>query len=154
MEFNLGLPPDRPVAICSAAPAALPHLPVMVQSTLALRNQSSYHTQTVEPMFWPRTFAASRLQQMRSRKCSASLRVWHLDQSRQRNRNGNSSDMTNPPNQGAAANLRLAGQLGGSINLSAIDATERAFPAAVVELARQLSQMIPSIMPPWGNEPT
>ena len=41
-----------------------------------------------------------------------------------------------PPNQGAAANRRPAGQSDGSENLSAIVAADRAFPAAVAELLR------------------
>jgi len=40
------------------------------------------------------------------------------------------------PNQGAAANLRTAGQSDGSNNLSAPLAAARAFPATVVELDR------------------
>ncbi|HUE72338.1 MAG TPA: GNAT family N-acetyltransferase [Pirellulaceae bacterium] len=40
------------------------------------------------------------------------------------------------PNQGAAANRRPAGQLGGSGSLPAIVAAHRAFPAAVAELGR------------------
>jgi hypothetical protein len=40
------------------------------------------------------------------------------------------------PNKGAAANRRLAGQLSGSGDLSAIVAVVRAFPAAVAELGR------------------
>ena len=43
---------------------------------------------------------------------------------------------TTRPNQGAAVNRRPAGQLGGSGNLSAIVAADRAFPAAVAELDR------------------
>ena len=39
-------------------------------------------------------------------------------------------------NQGAAANRRSAWQSDGSDNLSAIVATDRAFPAAVAELGR------------------
>jgi hypothetical protein len=41
-----------------------------------------------------------------------------------------------PNNQGAGANRRPAGQSGGSDNLSAIVAADRAFPAAVAELGR------------------
>jgi hypothetical protein len=41
-----------------------------------------------------------------------------------------------PPNHGAAANRRLAWQLSGSGDLSAIVAADRAFPAAVAELGR------------------
>ena len=40
------------------------------------------------------------------------------------------------PNQSAAENRRPAGQLGGSDNLSATVAADRAFPAAVAELGR------------------
>jgi hypothetical protein len=40
------------------------------------------------------------------------------------------------PNQGAAANCRLAGQLDGSNILSATLAADRMFPAAVAELGR------------------
>ena len=42
-----------------------------------------------------------------------------------------------PPNKGAAANRRPAGQSGGSDNLSATLAADRAFPAAVAELVGQ-----------------
>jgi hypothetical protein len=41
-----------------------------------------------------------------------------------------------PPNQGAAANRRPAGQPDGADNLFATVATDRAFPAAVAELGR------------------
>lgn len=44
--------------------------------------------------------------------------------------------MSRAPNQGAAANRHPAGQSSGSGNLSAIVAADRAFPAAVAELAR------------------
>ena len=44
--------------------------------------------------------------------------------------------MTEQPNQGAAANRRPAGQSDGSDNLSAIVAADRALPAAVAELGR------------------
>lgn len=40
------------------------------------------------------------------------------------------------PNQGAAANRRLAGQWGGSDSLSATVAADRAFPVAVAEIER------------------
>jgi hypothetical protein len=45
-------------------------------------------------------------------------------------------EVTLPPNQGAAANRRPAGQSDGSDNLSATLAADRAFPAAVAELDR------------------
>jgi len=45
-------------------------------------------------------------------------------------------DNIEPPNQGAAANRRPAGQSDGSGNLSATVAADRAFPAAVAELGR------------------
>lgn len=44
--------------------------------------------------------------------------------------------LTATPNNTAAANRRPAEQLGGSDNLSAIFAADRAFPAAVAELGR------------------
>lgn len=44
--------------------------------------------------------------------------------------------MKNSPNKGAAANRRPAGQSGGSDNLSATLAADRALPAAVAELDR------------------
>ena len=42
-------------------------------------------------------------------------------------------------NNGAAANRRPAGRSGGSCNLSVIIAADRAVPAAVAELDRQVS---------------
>jgi hypothetical protein len=57
------------------------------------------------------------------------------------------------PNQGAAVNRRSAGQSGGSENLSAIVAADRAFPAAVAELGRTLitpPRRLPAAYPGYG----
>ncbi|WP_421654366.1 hypothetical protein [Leptothermofonsia sp. ETS-13] len=48
--------------------------------------------------------------------------------------------MTTWPNKGAAANRRPAFQSDGSGNVAATVAADRAFPAAVAELGRQLSR--------------